>query len=367
MRASISKMASSDSLRESLLQQDDLAANTGLLPGDTSFENRHSSFYDGYDSANLINKQGADKKYFAELQTWSVLRRFFDYIGIRGGSKKGKMRMTTKRSAFDSYEFEEFLSPINLIYLRSKSYLTWKIRALKRWSLLIAVAIVVALVVTMIIYGIHTLLHAKFSVVYSIIDMEMDGKLPKGLAVLVFLGINLAYSLLATFPVTFVEPISSSSGMPELKAILNGVIIPRALRIKTLICKVFGNMFSTASGLPAGYEGPMAHNGAMIASGLSQGKSTTLGIDTSFSVHQDFRNDVERRDFIFCGAAAGVAAAFHAPTGEYIYTEQGYKSSLVLYTTFSGHIFSYCHASEPFSRSLIFISSILSQVERFLF
>ena len=62
--------------------------------------------------------------------------------------------------------------------------------------------------------------------------------------------------------------------------ILNGVKMPRVTRLKTLLAKVASNIFSVSSGLPVGYEGPMIHIGGAVGAGLSQGKSTTLGIDT---------------------------------------------------------------------------------------
>ena len=48
----------------------------------------------------------------------------------------------------------------------------------------------------------------------------------------------------------------------------------------------------------------MVHSGAVVAAGLSQGKSTTLGLD--FGVLKNFRCDQEKRDFVTGGAAAGI-------------------------------------------------------------
>ena len=42
------------------------------------------------------------------------------------------------------------------------------------------------------------------------------------------------------------------------------------VRVKTLLCKVLGVMFSVAAGLPAGKEGPMVHSGSVVAAGISQ-------------------------------------------------------------------------------------------------
>ena len=60
----------------------------------------------------------------------------------------------------------------------------------------------------------------------------------------------------------------------------------------------------------------MIHSGAVIAAGLSQGKTTSFGMD--FKVFEYFREDHEKRDFVSAGAAAGVAAAFGAPVGRHL-------------------------------------------------
>lgn len=62
----------------------------------------------------------------------------------------------------------------------------------------------------------------------------------------------------------------------------------------------------------------MVHCGAVIAAGISQGKSTSMKKD--FGVLNYFRDDHEKRDFVVCGASAGVSAAFGAPIGGLLFS-----------------------------------------------
>mmetsp|Transcript_9297 Transcript_9297/g.17509 ORF Transcript_9297/g.17509 Transcript_9297/m.17509 type:complete len:820 (-) Transcript_9297:3837-6296(-) len=144
-----------------------------------------------------------------------------------------------------------------------------------------------------------------------------------GSAFLAFLFFQTLFALIASFFV-YLEPVSGGSGIPEIKCFLNGIDLPRVVRIKTLICKVVGVTFSVAAGLPVGKEGPMVHSGSVVAAAVSQGKTKLWGIDTSFTKFSDFRNDREKRDFVACGAAAGVTSAFGAPIGGVLFSlEEG--------------------------------------------
>jgi len=140
---------------------------------------------------------------------------------------------------------------------------------------------------------------------------------------LAFLFYQTVFATIASLFV-YIEPVSGGSGIPEVKCFLNGIDLPRIVRFKTLVCKVVGVTFSVAAGLPVGKEGPMVHSGSVVAAGISQGKTRLWGKDTSFSKFSDFRNDREKRDFVACGAAAGVASAFGAPIGGVLFSlEEG--------------------------------------------
>lgn len=62
------------------------------------------------------------------------------------------------------------------------------------------------------------------------------------LAALIFGGSNLLLVLLSVSLCAFIAPEAAGSGIPEVKAYLNGVDAPNVLSPKTLIVKVFSTM-----------------------------------------------------------------------------------------------------------------------------
>lgn len=149
--------------------------------------------------------------------------------------------------------------------------------------------------------------------------------------------------MIGSILVTYVEPVASGSGIPLVKCYLNGIKIPKVVRLKTLAVKAVGVITSVCGGLAGGKEGPMVHCGAVIAAGISQGKSSSFNKD--FRMFRYFRDDHEKRDFVVCGASAGVAAAFGAPIGGLLFALEEaasfWNQSLIWRTFFSAIISSF--------------------------
>jgi len=92
------------------------------------------------------------------------------------------------------------------------------------------------------------------------------------------------------------EPLSSGSGIPQVKADIAGFV--KMDWLKVLVAKFIGGVFAIGAGLSLGREGPSIQIGAVVGQGVSR----TLG-----------RTRMEEKYLLTSGASAGLAAAFNAP------------------------------------------------------
>ncbi|XP_076030012.1 chloride channel protein 7 isoform X4 [Oratosquilla oratoria] len=221
------------------------------------------------------------------------------------------------------YESLDYDTCINSVWLdeeRTRGYKFITKKDAARWLVVMITGILTALVACVIDITIESL--SKFK--YTWLQHNTNKYVTKNLAIPYFLwgALNIGPVLVAAFLGSYVEPLSAGSGIPQVKCYLNGVKVPRVVRIKTLLSKAVGVTMSVLGGLAVGKEGPMIHSGAVIAAGVSQGKTTSFNKD--FGFFEYFREDHEKRDFVSAGAAAGVSAAFGAPVGGVLFSlEEG--------------------------------------------
>ena len=153
-------------------------------------------------------------------------------------------------------------------------------------------------------------------------------------------------------------PEAIGSGIPEVKAYLNGVRVKKFNNPTLLVVKMVGSVLSVGSSMAVGMEGPLVMIGACAGATLAhcgtslswlvlrikkfkdsckygrnnRQTSGRLSVDIS-SIDEDsepilnwlwiwatgdlsyFANDLERRKLITIGAACGFAASFGAPIG----------------------------------------------------
>lgn len=89
-------------------------------------------------------------------------------------------------------------------------------------------------------------------VIYNCINKDKDDDECLWIPYITWALLNMIPVLIGAVLVTFVEPVAAGSGIPQVKCYLNGIKIPRVVRIKTLIVKIVGVITSVVGGLAAG-------------------------------------------------------------------------------------------------------------------
>ncbi|XP_063965630.1 H(+)/Cl(-) exchange transporter 6-like [Lytechinus pictus] len=221
---------------------------------------------------------------------------------------------------YDSLDYDTCYSQIHTEMLEAKT--SWASRHLEvfRWIMTAAIGILTGLVAVFINYFVGLLSDWKLGTVDNYLG-DCSRYKCLGVPLMILLAFNVIFVLIASLLVAL-EPIAGGSGIPEIKCYLNGVKVPHVVRLKTLVSKAVGVLFSVAGGLFVGKEGPMIHSGAIVGAGIPQFQSITFRkLNFNFPY---FRTDRDKRDFVSGGAAAGVAAAFGSPIGGVLFSlEEG--------------------------------------------
>ncbi|KAG0649985.1 Chloride transporter -3 [Hyphodiscus hymeniophilus] len=101
---------------------------------------------------------------------------------------------------------------------------------------------------------------------------------------------------------------AAGSGIPEIKTILSGFVIPHFLDFKVLLVKAVGATFAVASGMCLGKEGPFVHI------------STCVGylVASLFPKYRD--NGRKIREMLSVACSSGLSVAFGAPIGGVLFS-----------------------------------------------
>jgi len=101
---------------------------------------------------------------------------------------------------------------------------------------------------------------------------------------------------------------AAGSGIPEIKTILSGFVIPHFLDLKVLMVKAVGATFAVATGMCLGKEGPFVHI------------STCAGWLVASLFPKYGENGRKRREMLSVACSAGLSVAFGAPIGGVLFS-----------------------------------------------
>lgn len=111
---------------------------------------------------------------------------------------------------------------------------------------------------------------------------------------------------------------AAGSGIPEIKTILSGFVIPHFLDFKVLLVKAVGATFAVATGMCLGKEGPFVHI------------STCVGYLVARLFPKYAGNGRKMREMLSVACSSGLSVAFGAPIGGVLFSYEVRSIQLVL-------------------------------------
>ena len=143
--------------------------------------------------------------------------------------------------------------------------------------------------------------------------------------------------------------LAAGSGIPEIKTVLAGFVIPHLLSFKVMAVKAFGAVFAVATGMCLGKEGPFVHI------------STCLAYLVGNCIPKYRDNGRKMRELLSVGCSSGLCVAFGAPIGGILFSYEVCSYYRIPYM----NAYQWKEISTYFPRIVLwraFLSSLLSAI-----
>ncbi|KAF4688842.1 hypothetical protein FOZ60_002360 [Perkinsus olseni] len=181
-----------------------------------------------------------------------------------------------------------------------------------KWILTLIEGAVIGICRGVILIGSHWLLVGKTEAMIHWLKSDNPG-----CAMLIWIAIGVPLICFIAFGVSYMSPLAGGSGIPDVKAYLNGVMVPKLMRFWGIVWRILGQIVVVGTGHYAGSEGPMAHLGAIVGAAVAQ-----MHARNKFYLKAllPFSTQKVKDEFVSMGAGMGVATAFEAPIGGMLFT-----------------------------------------------
>uniref|UniRef100_A0A7N6BJM4 Chloride channel protein n=1 Tax=Anabas testudineus TaxID=64144 RepID=A0A7N6BJM4_ANATE len=235
-----------------------------------------------------------------------VVNSFFLYVSLqeslRGRPKEIPHNEKLLSLKYESLDYDNIENQLFLEEERRMSHMSFRCLEISRWIVCGLIGFLTGLIACGIDIVVEKLAGYKYEAVKENIEKYTEaGGL--SISLVLWVVLNSAYVMVGSIIVAFFEPVAAGSGIPQIKCFLNGIKIPRVVRLKVRTTHILMDSLEQK-------DAPL------------KVKSTSLKRD--FKIFEYFRRDTEKRDFVSAGAAAGVSAAFGAPVGGVLFSlEEG--------------------------------------------